>query len=69
MSIIPQTLKQAARSPFVGRTYFTAFLVTVVLYLANVWTVAYAFVPDGELLRERTDLYVYRSAFVTTPFR
>ncbi|KAG1725361.1 uncharacterized protein EDB91DRAFT_1239861 [Suillus paluster] len=39
-----------------GRTYFTAFFVTVLLILADVWTVAYAFVPGGTYLRERSDL-------------
>ncbi|KAH8117743.1 Frag1/DRAM/Sfk1 family-domain-containing protein [Phellopilus nigrolimitatus] len=56
MSIIPQTSQLVSASTCVGRTYFAAFLVTVLLYLANVWTVAYAFVPGGEYLRERSDL-------------
>ncbi|KAL5503883.1 CWH43 [Sanghuangporus vaninii] len=67
MSIIPQTLQKAASSPFIGRTYFTAFLVTVLLYLANVWTVAYAFVPAGHLLRERTDLVLMAQIILLAP--
>ncbi|SCU99101.1 LADA_0H17568g1_1 [Lachancea dasiensis] len=38
------------RSPWV---FTSAFLVYLVLILAHVWTVAYAFVPYGWLLRER----------------
>jgi PGAP2IP, second transmembrane domain len=39
-----------------GKVYFTAWLVVCLLDFANVWTVAYAFVPAGWLLRERTDM-------------
>lgn len=39
-----------------GSTFFLAMLVYAVLELASVWTVAYAFVPGGPYLRERTDL-------------
>ncbi|OCB84929.1 hypothetical protein A7U60_g8151 [Sanghuangporus baumii] len=67
MSIIPQTLQKAASSPFIGRTYFTAFFVTVLLYLANVWTVAYAFVPAGHLLRERTDFVLMAQIVLLAP--
>lgn len=35
-----------------------AFLVHILLCLASVWIVAYAFVPGGPALRERTDLMV-----------
>lgn len=58
MSIVPQTLQAISETSRIGRTYFVAFFVTVLLYLANVWTVAYAFVPGGTYLRERTDLCV-----------
>lgn len=58
MSIIPQVLHGAAvaSQARMVRTFFTALLVTCLLDLANVWTVAYAFVPGGVYLRERTDL-------------
>ncbi|KAK4053362.1 Protein cwh43 [Microbotryomycetes sp. JL221] len=39
-----------------GPAFLVAFLVYAALLLASVWTVAYAFVPYGNLLRERTDL-------------
>lgn len=40
------------------------FFVAILFYLANVWTVAYAFVPGGSYLRERTDLYVSPALFI-----
>lgn len=57
-SLIPIVIELASlhgsHSP--GKIYFTAWLVVCILDLANVWTVAYAFVPAGWLLRERTDM-------------
>lgn len=41
-----------------GRTFFLGFLFYNLLVLASIWTVAYAFVPGGPLLRERTDLVI-----------
>lgn len=55
-SVSPSILTQIATTARPGRTFFVAFLVAVTLYLADVWTVAYAFVPGGVYLRERTDL-------------
>jgi hypothetical protein len=55
MSIIPLVLQSAVRGGRVGTLYFTAWLVYCLLSLASVWTVAYAFVPGGIYLRERTD--------------
>ncbi|KAK1229087.1 Protein cwh43, partial [Marasmius sp. AFHP31] len=56
MSITPLVIVQASRTKRIGRTYFTAMLIYALLMLAAVWTVAYAFVPGGEYLRERTGL-------------
>ena len=56
MSIVPSIIRDASGAIGTGKTYFLAFLTTVLLYLANVWTVAYAFVPGGVYLRERSDL-------------
>ncbi|KAF8588899.1 hypothetical protein K439DRAFT_1334281 [Ramaria rubella] len=39
-----------------GKVYVTTWLVVCILYLADIWTVAYAFVPAGWILRERTDV-------------
>ncbi|KAJ7219905.1 Frag1/DRAM/Sfk1 family-domain-containing protein [Mycena pura] len=60
-SIIPVVLKRASTAAgsegkHTGRVYFTAMLVYCLLGLASIWTVAYAFVPGGVYLRERTDL-------------
>jgi hypothetical protein len=58
MSMLPMVLSVTAESSNgrLARTYALGFFVTCLLYLASVWTVAYAFVPGGVYLRERTDL-------------
>lgn len=56
MSMLPSIIRQSAQQGKAGRTYFMAYFVTILFYLANVWTVAYAFVPGGSYLRERSDL-------------
>lgn len=56
MAVIPIVFQRAALTGLTARTYFMAFLVYCLLVLASVWTVAYAFVPGGPYLRERTDL-------------
>lgn len=62
MSIIPHVLLYTSGTSSVTKTYTAAFITVILLYLADVWTVAYAFVPGGDLLRERTDMYVCQVA-------
>lgn len=55
LSITPVILESAGRhNP--GISFGLGFFFLVLLYLGHVWIVAYAFVPGGPLLRERTDL-------------
>lgn len=57
MALIPSFVQSATRhTP--GKTFGFAFLFYNIIVLAHVWVVAYAFVPGGPLLRERTDLVV-----------
>lgn len=62
MSIIPHVILHTSGTTSVTKTYTLAFVTVILLYLADVWTVAYAFVPGGDLLRERTDMYVQQIA-------
>ncbi|PWW74964.1 hypothetical protein C7212DRAFT_298184 [Tuber magnatum] len=55
MALVPSFIQSAIKhSP--GKTFGLSFLIYNVFVLAHVWVVAYAFVPGGPLLRERTDL-------------
>lgn len=55
MALVPPFITTATRhSP--GRTFGLAFLFYNIVVLAHVWVVAYAFVPGGPLLRERSDI-------------
>ncbi|KAJ6607371.1 Frag1/DRAM/Sfk1 family-domain-containing protein [Mycena sp. CBHHK59/15] len=61
MSIIPVILPRASAmtgtaGESTGKVYFAAMLVYCLFGMASIWTVAYAFVPGGVYLRERTDL-------------
>lgn len=49
-------VSQAVSGYNVALVFLLALLVNVIVSLASVWTVAYAFVPGGPLLRERTDI-------------
>ncbi|KAL6454760.1 CWH43 Protein CWH43 [Candida maltosa Xu316] len=40
----------------IGVAFFLGYFFSIVFALASVWIVAYAFVPGGPLLRERTDI-------------
>ncbi|TDL25465.1 hypothetical protein BD410DRAFT_836977 [Rickenella mellea] len=67
MSISPYILLHAATSGKTAKVFFVSWLVTVLLYLANVWTVAYAFVPGGVYLRERSDLVLMAQILMLAP--
>ncbi|KAG0252297.1 hypothetical protein BG011_007078 [Mortierella polycephala] len=54
LSLFPTLFRSLSRQP-PGRTFLLAMLTYNVLALAHVWVVAYAFVPGGEVMRERTD--------------
>lgn len=58
MSVLPIILSVVAEASNdrLARTYALTFFVTCLLYFASMWTVAYAFVPGGVYLRERTDM-------------
>lgn len=55
MHLVPTFLESAGRH-HPAKSFGMATFVMVLLYLAHVWVVAYAFVPGGPLLRERSDL-------------
>ncbi|CAG8562983.1 841_t:CDS:10 [Ambispora gerdemannii] len=58
VSLVPIFIHSVTRYP-PGRTFFTAMMIYNILCLAHVWTVAYAFVPAGEYLREHTDYVLF----------
>lgn len=55
MAIVPSVLSVASQTP-PGRTFGLGFTIYNILCLMHVWIVAYAFVPGGPILRERTDI-------------
>lgn len=57
---------QAVAGYNVSGLFFLAFFINIVISLASVWIVAYAFVPGGFLLRERTDIIVAISVILVT---
>jgi endonuclease/exonuclease/phosphatase family metal-dependent hydrolase len=57
MAVAPVLISSAVRHP-PAWTFGFGFVVYNILVLASIWTVAYAFVPGGFLLRERTDYVV-----------
>ncbi|RDB31055.1 Protein cwh43 [Hypsizygus marmoreus] len=58
MSIVPLVMRVETEGR-VGKIYGGAFGVYCVLNLASIFTVAYAFVPGGVYLRERTDCVLF----------
>lgn len=55
LAVLPAVLELSAQTK-PGRTFGVAFTVHSLLCLMHVWIVAYAFVPGGPILRERTDI-------------
>ncbi|KAG1796724.1 uncharacterized protein HD556DRAFT_1431302 [Suillus plorans] len=53
MLLLPTIIRQSAQPNKSGRTYtyFTAFFVMILFYLADVWTVTYTSMPGGVYLR------------------
>lgn len=60
----------ASLGPIIGQSIFgynvvaifsVAFFICILISLASIWIVAYAFVPGGPLLRERTDIVLSAS--------
>lgn len=61
-AFVPSLLFTASQtSP--GKTFGLGFTVYNILCLMHVWIVAYAFVPGGPILRERTDIVLGVTAF------
>ncbi|KAF9272744.1 hypothetical protein BGZ68_002124, partial [Mortierella alpina] len=54
LSLFPTLFRSLSHQP-PGRTFLVAMLVYNIFALAHVWVVAYAFVPVGVWMRERTD--------------
>lgn len=57
---------QAVAGYNIAALFSLSFLFSIVISLASVWIVAYAFVPGGPLLRERTDLIVIASVVLVS---
>lgn len=67
------TFYLAALAPVIGQSvagynpallFSCAYFVNIFISLASVWTVAYAFVPYGPLLRERSDIVLGTAVFL-----
>lgn len=54
----------AAHYSNIGKVMFTSTSVLIILSLMHVWVVAYAFVPGGPILRERTDIVLGSSVLL-----
>lgn len=55
MAYMPNCIITASKTP-PGKTFGVGFIIYNLLTLMHVWIVAYAFVPGGPILRERTDI-------------
>lgn len=72
MSILPVVFGSAAEDirggKSVAKIFGAAMFLYCVFHVAGVFTVAYAFVPGGIYLRERTDLWVILNCSSTSRF-
>ncbi|KAH3671832.1 hypothetical protein OGAPHI_000018 [Ogataea philodendri] len=62
--VTPLSFQQISKTGKLASIFAVSFLFTVILSLMHVWVVAYAFVPGGPLLRERTDIVLGLSIFM-----
>lgn len=56
LSAVGSVLWQSTAGYNVAGFFAVAFFADIIISLASIWIVAYAFVPGGPLLRERTDI-------------
>lgn len=59
LASIGPTVSHSATGHNVTALFFLSFFFSVLLSLASVWTVAYAFVPGGPFLRELSNVVMY----------
>lgn len=66
LALLAPLVGQAVAGYNIAALFSLAFFFNIVVSLASIWIVAYAFVPGGPLLRERTDIIVILSVVLVT---